>query len=214
MIQRVHEKCELAFPKEFIYVATEDERIKNHCDEYEMQCILTSDKCLTGTDRIAEVAKIIDADYYVNVQGDEPLFNPDDIKFLVSKISEFKGEILNGYCSINDPLDYSSVSVPKVVFRPDGRLLYMSRAPIPGNKSGKFNFSFRQVCAYAFPKSALLAFSAHNNKTLLEEVEDIEILRFLELGYDVRMLEMSNVSIPIDNPEDLVKVITKLQNAG
>jgi 3-deoxy-manno-octulosonate cytidylyltransferase (CMP-KDO synthetase) len=214
MIQRVYEKCVLAFPKEFIFVATEDERIINHCDEYGMQCILTSDNCLTGTDRIAEVAKIIDADYYVNVQGDEPLFNPEDIKYLINKIPEHKGEIINGYCSIDNEIDYRSVSTPKVVFRPDGRLLYMSRSPIPGNKLNKFNFSFRQVCAYAFPKSALLAFSAHNNKTLLEEVEDIEILRFLELGYDVRMLEMSNVSIPIDNPEDLVKVITKLQNVG
>jgi 3-deoxy-manno-octulosonate cytidylyltransferase (CMP-KDO synthetase) len=214
MIQRVYEKCVLAFPKEFIYIATEDERIKNHCDEYDMQCILTSDECLTGTDRIAEVAKIIDADYYINVQGDEPLFNPNDISNLIASIANFTGEIINGYCAIDNPKDYKSVSTPKVVFRPDGRLLYMSRSPIPGNKSGEFKFSYRQVCAYAFPKSALLAFSAHNNKTLLEEVEDIEILRFLELGYDVRMLEMSNVSIPIDNPEDLVKVITKLQNAG
>ena len=213
MIQRVYEQCIQAFPKEDIYVATEDERIKKHCEEYGINCLITSNNCLTGTDRIAEVAEIIDADYYINVQGDEPLFNPEDIKYLINKIPEHKGEIINGYCPIDNENDYRSVSTPKVVFRPDGRLLYMSRAPIPGNKSGKFNFSFRQVCAYAFPKSALLAFSAHSNKTMLEEVEDIEILRFLELGYEVRMIEMSNVSVPVDHHEDLQKVIQKLQNA-
>jgi 3-deoxy-manno-octulosonate cytidylyltransferase (CMP-KDO synthetase) len=89
----------------------------------------------------------------------------------------------------------------------------MSRSPIPGNKSNQFSFSYRQVCAYAFPKEALVAFSKSNGKTMLEEQEDIEILRFLELGFEVRMLQMSNVSIPVDHFEDLQKVINKLQNA-
>lgn len=213
MIQRVYEQCIQAFPKENIYVATEDERIKNHCEDHGIQCLMTSNNCLTGTDRIAEVAEIIDADYYINVQGDEPLFNPEDIKYLINKIPEYNEEIINGYCLIDDESDYRSVSIPKVVFRPDGRLLYMSRSPIPGNKSNKFSLSYRQICAYAFPKKALKEFSKSNRKTLLENEEDIEILRFLELGYEVRMIEMSNVSIPVDHQEDLQKVIKKLQNA-
>lgn len=213
MIQRVYEQCIKAFPKKDIYVATEDERIKKHCEEYGIQCLMTSNNCLTGTDRIAEVAEIIDADYYINVQGDEPLFNPEDIKYLINKIPEHKGEIINGYCPIDNESDYRSVSTPKVVFRPDGRLLYMSRSPIPGNKSNKFSLSYRQICAYAFPKKALKEFYNSKGKTLLENEEDIEILRFLELGYEVRMIEMSNVSIPVDHQEDLQKVIKKLQNA-
>lgn len=213
MIQRVYEQCIQAFPRDDIYVATEDERIKNHCDEHGIQCLMTSKNCLTGTDRIAEVAEIIDADYYINVQGDEPLFNPEDIKYLINKIPEHKGEIINGYCKIDNEDDYRSVSTPKVVFRPDGRLLYMSRSPIPGNKSNKFSLSYRQVCAYAFPKKALKEFSKSNGKTLLENEEDIEILRFLELGYEVRMVEMSNISIPVDHHDDLQKVIKKLHNA-
>jgi 3-deoxy-manno-octulosonate cytidylyltransferase (CMP-KDO synthetase) len=213
MIQRVYEQCIQAFPKENIYVATEDERIKKHCEENGIQCLMTSNNCLTGTDRIAEVAEIIDADYYINVQGDEPLFNPEDIKYLINKISEHQGEIINGFCPIDNESDYRSISTPKVVFRPDSRLLYMSRSPIPGNKSNKFSLSYRQVCAYAFPKKALKEFSKSKGKTLLENEEDIEILRFLELGYEVRMIEMSNVSIPVDHHEDLQKVIQKLQNA-
>lgn len=212
MIQRVYEQCTQAFPKEDIYVATEDERIKVHCHTLGIQCIVTSDQCLTGTDRIAEVAKLIDADYYINVQGDEPLFNPSDIRKIIESLDTHFGKILNGFAPILAEEDYRSVSTPKVVFRPDGRLLYMSRAPIPGNKSNHFHVSHRQICVYAFPKEALLAFSEKGCKTPLEEKEDIEILRFLELGYEVHMIEMSSVSIPVDNESDLVKVIHYLTN--
>jgi 3-deoxy-manno-octulosonate cytidylyltransferase (CMP-KDO synthetase) len=91
MIQRVFDQCVLAFPKEDIYVATEDERILNHCTQLGIQCLITPDTCLTGTDRIAEVAKLIDADYYINVQGDEQLFNPEDILKLIDATKKYPG---------------------------------------------------------------------------------------------------------------------------
>lgn len=212
MILRVYEQCAKAFPKEKIYVATEDERIMEHCNKFGINALLTSDDCLTGTDRIAEAAKQIDADYYINVQGDEPLFNPDDITTVLNQLEKFNGEIINGYCAIEDDEQYRSLSVPKVVFRPDGRMLYMSRSPIPGNKTNTFMKGWRQVCIYAFPKQALEQFASVQNKTVLEDMEDIEILRFLELGYEVRMMELSKESVPVDHPEDLEKVLKKLEN--
>jgi 3-deoxy-manno-octulosonate cytidylyltransferase (CMP-KDO synthetase) len=159
------------------------------------------------------VALEIDADYYINVQGDEPLFNPEDIKLVLDILPDSKGSILNGYCDIDHEIDYKSVSVPKVVFRPDGRLLYMSRAPIPGNKKSSFNFGYRQVCIYAFPKDALMAFKNKGSKTRFEAEEDIEILRFLEMGYEVQMIKMSKDSLPIDNPEDVEKVLKRIADA-
>jgi len=210
MIQRTYEQCLKAFPKDRIFVATEDQRIVNHCKELEMNVILTSDDCLTGTDRIAEVAHKIDAEYYINVQGDEPLFNPKDLSQLLASIEDNNGEIINGFCPITSEEDFISLSIPKVVFRPNGRLLYMSRSPIPGNKIANFNFGYRQVCAYAFPKEALLKFSSLKQKTPLEQEEDIEILRFLEIGFEVTMIPMSSESISIDHPEDVVKVCEKL----
>lgn len=212
MIQRVWEQCTKAVDPNLIFIATEDERIFKYCNENGMQCILTSDNCLTGTDRVAEVAKKIDADYYINVQGDEPVINPADISKIVKLLPHLKGEILNGYCEIDNVEDYLSVSVPKVVMRQDDRLLYMSRAPIPGNKNNKFQKGFRQVCIYAFPKEALHVFSQIHEKTPMELEEDIEILRFLEIGYEVKMVHMSKESIPIDNPEDVDKVLKKLNN--
>lgn len=203
MLQRTYEQCLKVVPKELILVATEDQRIVDHCNTNGMNVILTSDDCLTGTDRVAEIATLVDADYYINVQGDEPLFNPDDIIKIIEGIELYSGEVINGYCAINSEHQYRSLSIPKVVFRPDGRLLYMSRNAIPGNKQGEFVKAWRQVCIYAFPKLALKAFSNLNGKTILEEQEDIEILRFLELGFEVRMLGLSDVSIAVDNPEDV-----------
>ncbi len=214
MIQRVFDQCAKAYPKELIYVATEDDRIVSHCNTMGIQAILTTDDCLTGTDRIAEVALKIDADYYINVQGDEPVFNPEDITALLTVLPQMEGSVLNGYCPLDNEADYRSVSVPKVVFRPDGRLLYMSRSAIPGNKKSVFRYGFRQVCIYAFPKKALLEFKNFGKKTPFEEEEDIEILRFLEMGYEVQMIPMSKDSIPIDNPEDIEKVLTRIAHAG
>lgn len=210
LIQRTYNQCAKAFPKERIYIATENIQIENHCKAENMQVIMTSDNCLTGTDRVAEVAEQIEADYYINVQGDEPLMNPQDILDTEVAIQKYKGEVINGYAKVSDESLYTSLSIPKLVFRPDGRLLYMSRAPIPGNKTGDFETSWRQICVYAYPKSALRDFAAHGKKTPLEAIEDLEILRFLELGYEVRMIPLSSDSIAVDIPEDVERVKLKL----
>ena len=79
----------------------------------------------------------------------------------------------------------------------------MSRAAIPGSKNRGLNKAWRQICAYAFPRDALLEFASVKTKTQLESIEDIEILRFLELGWDVHMIAMSDQSISVDNPDDI-----------
>lgn len=213
MLQRVYEQCCKAFPKENIYIATEDQRIVDYCAAMQIQSVLTSDNCLTGTDRVAEAAETIDADVYINVQGDEPVFNPEDITVLLDKIKEAPGNVYGGYCAIDTEEMYLSRSTPKMVMGINGQLLYMSRSGIPGNKAGSFNFAYRQVCAYAFPKQSLAIYKGHGAKTALEQEEDLELLRFLELGYPVQLVKMSDVSIPVDHPEDVDKVIERLQNA-
>ena len=214
MLQRTYEQCIKVIDKEKVYVATESKLIVEHCKENNIQVVLTSDDCLTGTDRIAEFSKQVSADYYINVQGDEPLINPEDILKIYNKIKENKGKILNGYCAIDSIETFKSTGMPKVVFREDKRLLYMSRAGIPLTKNGNFSFGYRQVCVYAFPKNALDDFASRVNKTQFEQVEDIEILRFLEMGYDVQMIELSKNSIPVDYKEDIDKVIKKLNETN
>lgn len=211
LIVRTYERCIQAFSAENVFVATDDEKIEEHCKSFGIKVVMTSEKCLTGTDRVAEVATKIDADYYINVQGDEPLMNPADIEEVKKALTIYPGEVINGYAAIETEDQYQSLTIPKLVFRPDGRLLYMSRFPIPGNKKGNFVRSWRQICIYAFPKKALIEFASQSQKTSLEEMEDIEILRFLEMGFEVRMIPLSSDSIAVDTPADLEKVIRKLE---
>ncbi len=214
MLLRVYEQCVKAFPAESIYVATEDSRIVEYCNSCNIRSVLTSDNCLTGTDRVAEAAESIEADVYINVQGDEPVFNPDDIRLLLNRVNENPGQVYCGYCDIDNEEMYLSRSTPKMVMGLKGQLLYMSRSGIPGNKSGSFSFAYRQVCAYAFPKEALKIYKSHTTKTPLEQEEDLELLRFIEMGYPVQLVKMSDLSIPVDHPEDVVKVTERLRNAG
>jgi 3-deoxy-manno-octulosonate cytidylyltransferase (CMP-KDO synthetase) len=214
MIVRTYRQCLKACPAERIYVATDDDRIRGVCEEHGISVLMTSSQCLTGTDRLAECARQLDAEVFINVQGDEPVFNPDDLRRMIEACASWPGEVLNGYCAIDDEAQFRSTSTPKVVLRPDGRLLYMSRATIPGTKSDEFVRGWRQVCLYAFPRESLTAFAACESKTPLESLEDIEILRFLELGWEVRMLELSKDSIAVDNPDDVEAAEAAIQARG
>ncbi len=213
MIKHVYDQCLKAVPKDSIYVATEDRRIADHCKKNNIQFIMTSDECLTGTDRLCEVSKLIEADYYINIQGDEPLFNPIDIQSLIQEISKQKNlyDVYCGYCSIDNEDTFFSLNMPKVIFNKRKELIYISRAPIPSNKKNEFKNGFRQVCGYAFSKKSLEIFDI-KSKTYFESIEDIELLRFLELGVKVKMVEMSKKSIPVDIKEDIKKVLFFLDN--
>ncbi len=214
MIYRTWMRCAKVLPEDKIFIATDDERIKQHCLEKEMNCVMTSEECLTGTDRIVEAIKQINADIYINVQGDEPILNPDDLAEMVEAADRYPNEILNGYTKIECEEHYRSPTIPKVVMRPGGRLLYMSRAPIPTDKEQKYISAWRQICIYVFPKDALIAFGKKTKKTELEKIEDIEILRFLEMDYDVRMIALSSDSYAVDTPEDVKKVEEIINSNG
>ncbi|MAR64561.1 MAG: 3-deoxy-manno-octulosonate cytidylyltransferase [Flammeovirgaceae bacterium] len=206
MLVRTFNQCRKVTSSDNIIVATDDERISNLCIKNKIKYIMTSKKCLTGTDRVAEVAKKNKAEFYINVQGDEPLCNPSDLKKIINYSKRYPNKVLNGYTKITEKKQFLSSNIPKVVFRKDGRLLYMSRAAIPTTKEKFFLQAWRQVCIYSFPYKALLAFSTKRKKTKLESIEDCELVRFLELGFDVQMISMSNKSIAVDTKQDLIKV--------
>ncbi|MFJ5431524.1 3-deoxy-manno-octulosonate cytidylyltransferase [Pectobacterium actinidiae] len=208
MIKRVWLRCCEAVEKNKIYIATDDERIFDFCLTFTENVIMTSSDCKTGTDRVYEACeKIGGLDFVINVQGDEPIINPNDIKTIIDECIRNPGNIVNGMAPIIDASEYESRTIPKVVFRKDGRLMYMSRAAIPANKTGVFNKSWKQICIYGFPVHALEEFSSCEEKTPFENEEDIEILRFLELGYDVNMVNVKGDSLAIDTPEDVEKIL-------
>ncbi len=214
MVVRTYQQCIKACPPEKVFVACDDERIKVVCEQYNIQVLMTSSDCLTGTDRVAECAQQLDADVYINIQGDEPVFDPKDLETFINAAQQFPSEVLNGVCEIKDEELFKSGTIPKAVMRADGRLLYMSRAGIPISKNHEFIKSWRQVCIYAFPKKALEIFKKQKVKTPLEQIEDIEILRFLELGWEVRMISLSMQSVAVDTPEDIPRVEQVIQERG
>jgi len=214
MILWVAELSASALGKQNVFIATEDDRIREVVEASGFRAVMTSSQALTGTDRLAEASSMIDADIFINVQGDEPLVNPDDI----IKIKEAKlnnpDQVINGFSWISDSEDPHSVNIPKVITTEDNRMIYMSRVALPGFKDAKNAPSRykKQVCIYAFNKNELRNFLEFGRKSELEYSEDIEILRFLELGVSIKMVETRPGSLAVDVPEDVEKVATALKN--
>jgi len=210
MIQHVWERCIEALNPSDVFVATDDERIRKACEGFGASVLMTSDQCLTGTDRVAEAALQLDHSFIVNVQGDEPMINAKDILTVAEAFRNGDGGVVNAMAPIVEEREYWSPNVPKVVTDPNGRLQYMSRAPIPANKAKTFEKAWKQVCIYAFSREHLARFSAASEKGPLESIEDIEILRFIEMGIGVSLVELASTSMAVDTPEDLEQVVRAL----
>ena len=207
LIIRVVRKCVLALNSDSVYVATDDKRIANVVKENGYKFIMTSKKNLTGTDRVAEASTKIAADIYINVQGDEPLIKPSDIIKVINFKKNEKSYIACGYCKLQNDEKENRRTIPKVVFNEKNELLYISRNAIPISKKDniKINY-FKQVCIYAFTKRELKEFKNFSRKSFLENIEDIEILRFFEIGKKIKMVKVSNSAVAVDEPSDRKKV--------
>ncbi len=167
---------------------------------------MTSPNCLTGTDRVAEAAEQIACPTIINVQGDEPLISPEDVAVVLAAALARPDLVHNAVCPIVTDDDFRNRNVPKVVIRSDCQLLYMSRAAIPGTKDDKFTAALRQVCIYGFSRDHLRLFAKQSTKSPLEALEDIEILRFLEMGVPVQMTHLRESTHAVDVPEDVAKI--------
>jgi 3-deoxy-manno-octulosonate cytidylyltransferase (CMP-KDO synthetase) len=192
-----------------IYIATDDIRIEKVAKELNLNVIMTHEMHSTGTDRVAETAQSIDADYYVNIQGDEPLISVNTIQSIVEGITNSNSvavEAVNAYTPLNTPSDIVDTNVVKVITDVDCNVLAFSRQPIPYPKTGVASF-YKQIGIYAFKGSALKIF-VDNTPQYLERTEGVEMYRLLEQGYKIKMIEVldDRHSISVDTPSDLVRV--------
>ena len=210
MILHTYERALEATSKENIFIATDSNEIMEVCHQRGANCVMTSKKCLTGTDRIAEITKIVKAKIYVNLQGDEPSMGSANIRKMIEVGVQEPDLIINGWASIRTNKEYISRTIPKVVIKENGDLMYMSRSPVPGNKLNELVEAKKQICVYSFPLKALKFLTENPQKSSVEEIEDIEILRFLEMGWRIKMIELSGDSIAVDTPQDLEVVRKKL----
>jgi 3-deoxy-manno-octulosonate cytidylyltransferase (CMP-KDO synthetase) len=206
MIIRTCRQCLKAVSHSKIVVATDDIRIKNICRDYGFNSIITKKNCLTGTDRVAEIAKKTNFSHYINIQGDEPIFNPKDIRNLLININKHHEDVLLGYTKIKKINDFINPNIPKIIFDNKKYLVYSSRASIPYSQLKKKIKAYKGVWAYAYPRNKLMIFSNNKEKTPLERIEDIEILRFIDLGIKVKMIKMSGMSKSVDIKSDIKKI--------
>lgn len=207
MVIRTALTCIETIGKENTYVATNDSRIEDKCIEYEVNCIRTTSNCLTGTDRVAEAYLRLGKGYetIVNVQGDEPLVLKDNIVKII-EAHKAKGGIVTGAAKIETEEDFRSYNIVKFAISNE-TLIYASRAGIPSNKIGEFYEHFCHVPIYAFDEKQLLLFSSRKTKSYLEQIEDVEILRSLELGSKVNISYIDRYYPAVDVKEDIKKVL-------
>jgi len=215
MVQWVYERAKKAKLIRDVMVATDDKRVMSAVERFGGKAVMTSSSHRSGTDRIAEAAGSLNADVIVNVQGDEPLIEPEmideAIKPLLAEssllISTLKTKIANEE-ELKDP------NVVKVVTDREGFALYFSRYPIPYERersqksevrSQKKNIHYKHIGLYIYRRDFLLQF-AKMKPTPLEDAEKLEQLRVLENGYKIKVVETKYNSIGVDTKEDLEKV--------
>lgn len=210
MIWWVYQQCKKVDDFDEVYIATDDQRIMDAAEKYGMKAIMTSDKHKTGTDRIGEVAEKIPADLYVNIQGDEPMIEPETIRKAITPFYENPSlEITNLMTKIHDPVDVVNFTVPKVIVNKDNVGVYLTRSTAPYPK-GSIDYSYyKQVCVYGFKPDTLKFYCDYGKKygkARVEAIEDIEILRFIENGYKVQYVEVDSCTVAVDTQNDLEKV--------
>lgn len=207
MIKRTYNQAKKSELLDELVVATEDTRILEYCESEGIPVIMTSENCLTGTDRLAEVSKKLDFDLYVNIQGDEPVIDPNAISQIVDIYHQYGNEymVYNLYKIIDNMDEVNSRTIIKVIVNEQDEVMYMSRLPVPFSNSGLVQQFRQQIPVYGFTKDALSIFSNHK-KTINEQYEDVELLRFVDLGYKIRMSETKVDSIAVDVPADVKKV--------
>ena len=207
MIEHVYRRASAARSVSSVIVATDDERIVRAVQAFGGDARMTAASHQSGTDRIAEVVTGLACDLVVNVQGDEPLLEPEMID---QAVSAFSGDPALQMSTlrrrISDPAERQNPHVTKVVVDRAGYALYFSRAPIPHVRDGcPAAAAWRHVGLYVYTRDCLLRLSALP-PTELERSEALEQLRALEHGIRIKALETMHDSVGVDTPEDLERV--------
>lgn len=193
-----------------VYVATDDERITDICKEYNIKYVMTADNHPNHIHRVHEVATKIDADYYVCVNGDEPLIEPKTIKTIIDENMkvEDKPKVYGLMRNFTDPVETIDSANIKIVTNKNGYAMYMSRSVIPYPK-GSLLYKFKKYVGVECFNKLALDFFVSSQQSEIEKIEDIDHLRFLDnnIGIKFKLVESSSLSVDTKNDLEKVKVI-------
>ena len=227
MVQWVSEQAHKASLITEVVVATDDKRIYDVVHDFGGKAVMTSLNHQSGTDRTAEVAKNLECDIVVNIQGDEPLISPENIDLVIKPLlcsADLPASTL--MIAIRNRTEMIDPNICKVVVDSAGRALYFTRAPVPYNRDSWLGdnpsvkkgesvhlevLGYKHIGIYAYTKSFLLQFPKLK-VSRLENLERLEQLRILENGYSIQVTETNQNSIGVDRPEDLSEVEKIMSN--
>lgn len=213
MIERVYLRVSACPQVNHVCVATDDARIVQAVEAFGGRAILTSPDHPSGTDRVAEAAGRVAGDLILNVQGDEPLIEPEMLSMALEPLmADSSIPMATLKTLLTDPQEWTSPNVVKVVTDMRGFALYFSRAPIPFVRDGQGEPAarFKHIGLYAYQREALIRL-AKLPATPLERAEKLEQLRALEHGYRIAVPTTERSSVGVDTPEDLARVLKVLE---
>lgn len=208
MVWWAYQQTKLAKNIDEVYVATDDDRIVEVCEKYNIPSIMTKSTHREAANRLQEVSEKISADFYIQINGDEPLINPELITMVIPESvpqdTEFGTNIIT---KMHNPVEVIDSSNIKVVFDEDMRMTYTSRTPIPyPYKTLNFDY-YKHIGIIGYNKK-MLDFYAANPPGRFELIEGIATLRFTDYGKPLMLKEAKNVvSLSVDTPKDL-EVVT------
>lgn len=211
MVQWVFEKALQVPSADTVVVATDDQRIVEAVNAFGGNVVLTSPHHPSGTDRLVEVMAQVEADIYINLQGDEPLVRPEDVEQLAQgMLADDKVDVGTLYHAIDDE-EAQNPNAVKVVLGHEGNALYFSRSPIPYPREKEKHPGFKKhVGVYAYRRRILEQY-AHLPASALEQTEQLEQLRLLAAGLRIRAFEVAPTGPGVDTPECLEKVRALLE---
>ena len=205
MVQHVYERA-LAVPGvDTVVIATDDQRVLEAVRGFGGRCVMTSPDHPSGTDRLAEVMQTVDADIYINLQGDEPLVRPADIALLADGMRADSAVQVGTLCHAIEAQEARNPNTVKVVLAANGDALYFSRAAIPFARDDAPASYLKHVGVYAYRREVLAAYSALP-AAMLEQAEKLEQLRLLAAGLRIRAFQVAPSGPGVDTPECLARV--------
>ena len=187
-----------------VYVATDDERVAAICKEHNMNFVMTGEHS-THSARVHELSTKIDADYYVNINGDEPLIEPETIRAIIPNEASELPKVFGLMKILRDPVELIDPSNIKVATNKNGVALYISRAPIP-HPYKTILFEYKKAIGVECWNKAALELFVNSEPGIMETIEDLVALRFFENGCPMHYTLVESNSLSVDTPKDLEKV--------
>ena len=216
LIQHTYERACMAKLPEKVIIAADDEKVAAAAESFGAECVLTSPDHQSGTDRIAEAVADMDVEIIVNLQGDEPEIDPDNIDYLAKMLMDNPDcPMATLAAEFKTAKQVSDPNIVKVIIGRNNRAIYFSRSPIPYDreKSGVGNVKqyLRHIGIYAYRKKFLLEITALP-QTPLEKIEKLEQLRAIENGYSILVGKVKHTCDGIDTPEQYAEFVKRYKN--